>query len=113
MRISSTLLLGSSLLALAAPAYAQTSEEDAAQAVNEQIEPTTVPTQIEEGEIIVTATKRAGRVQDVPFSINAQTQADLQRANAQTLEDISRKRAQASVRGAQMRPTFHHGRRWK
>ena len=52
---------------------------------------------IEEGEIIVTATKRAGRVQDVPFSINAQTQADLQRANAQTLEDISRNVAGLTV----------------
>src|SRR5687768_10929117 len=97
MRISSTLLLGSSLLALTAPAYAQTSEEDAAQAVNEQIQPTTVPTAMEQGEIIVTATKRAGRVQDVPFSINAQTQADLQRANAQTLEDISRNVAGLTV----------------
>lgn len=74
MRITSTLLLGSSLLALAAPVQAQTGEEDNAQAVNEQIEPpapTPVATAIEEGEIVVTATKRASRVQDVPFSINA------------------------------------------
>src|SRR5439155_21674932 len=40
-------------------------------------------------DIIVTATKRATRVQDVPFSINAQTQADIERAHAKTLEDIS------------------------
>ena len=30
------------------------------------------------------------RIQDVPFSINAQTQEDIQRANASTIEDISR-----------------------
>ena len=100
MRISHSLMLGSSILALAAPASAQTQQEDTAQAVNEQVEPsapTPVPTQIEEGEIVVTATKRASRVQDVPFSINAQTQADLQRANAQTLEDISRNVAGLTV----------------
>ena len=97
---TSTLLLGTSLVAIATPSLAQTPQEDAAQAVNEQVEPpapTPVPTQIEEGEIVVTATKRASRVQDVPFSINAQTQADLQRANAQTLEDISRNVAGLTV----------------
>ena len=48
-----------------------------------------MPRNVTEGEIIVTATKRASTVQDVPFSINAQTQEDIQRANAKTLEDIS------------------------
>ncbi|MBA3241454.1 MAG: TonB-dependent receptor, partial [Acidobacteria bacterium] len=48
-------------------------------------------------EIVVTATKRASRVQDVPFSINAQTQADIQRSNAGTLEDISRNVAGLTV----------------
>jgi iron complex outermembrane receptor protein len=43
-----------------------------------------------EGDIIVTATKRATTIQDVPFSINAQTQADIQRSGAVTLEDLSR-----------------------
>ena len=97
---TTSLLVGSSLLALAAPAFAQTGQEDAAQAANEQVEPPApapVPVPIEEGEIVVTATKRASRVQDVPFSINAQTQADLQRANAQTLEDISRNVAGLTV----------------
>ena len=51
----------------------------------------------DEGAIIVTATKRASTVQDVPFSINAQTQADIQRANAQTIEDISRNVAGLTV----------------
>lgn len=44
----------------------------------------------DEPEIIVTATKRATSIQDVPFSINAQTEEDIQRANAGTLEDMSR-----------------------
>ena len=47
--------------------------------------------------IIVTATKRASTVQDVPFSINAQTQEDIQRANANTIEDISRNVAGLTV----------------
>lgn len=41
-------------------------------------------------EIIVTATKRASTIQDVPFSINAQTAEDIQRTGAQNLEDIAR-----------------------
>ena len=40
-------------------------------------------------EIIVTATKRAQSIQDVPFSINAQTQDDIERIGAQNLEDLS------------------------
>ena len=90
MRISKALLIGTSALACAAPAFAQTGQEAAAQAVNE------APA-LYGPEIIVTATKRASRVQDVPFSINAQTSADIQRANAQTLEDISRNVAGLTV----------------
>jgi len=41
-------------------------------------------------EITVTATKRASTIQDVPFSINAQTQDDIQRTGASTLEDLAR-----------------------
>ncbi len=41
-------------------------------------------------EIVVTATKRASSIQDVPFSINAQTAADIRRTGAQSLEDVSR-----------------------
>jgi len=96
MRYTATLLIGTSILAVAAPAAAaQTQQEAAAQAANPQ--PNTLPTEQNEGAIIVTATKRASTVQDVPFSVNAQTQADLQRANAQTIEDISRNVAGLTV----------------
>lgn len=41
-------------------------------------------------EVIVTATKRESTIQDLPFSINAQTQDDIQRTGATNLEDLSR-----------------------
>ena len=91
MRISAILLIGTSALAMATPGYAQTTQEQVAQTANQP------PAPQGEQEIIVTATKRASRVQDVPFSINAQTQADIQRANAQTIEDISRNVAGLTV----------------
>ena len=47
--------------------------------------------------IIVTATKRDSTIQDVPFSINAQTQEDIQKSGAVTLEDVSRNVAGLSV----------------
>ncbi|MFN3944964.1 MAG: TonB-dependent receptor [Allosphingosinicella sp.] len=59
----------------AAPAAAQTGPSEATQAT---------------GDIIVTATKRATTLQNVPFSINAQTEEDIQRSGAVTLEDLSR-----------------------
>jgi len=40
--------------------------------------------------IVVTATKRERTLQEVPFSINAQTEADIQRTGAQSLEELSR-----------------------
>jgi iron complex outermembrane receptor protein len=86
-----SLFVGSAVLALATPSFAQTQEEAQAQAVNQ-------PTEASQGDlIIVTATKRASTVQDVPFSINAQTQEDIQRANANTIEDISRNVAGLTV----------------
>ena len=92
MRTSSALLIGTSILAFAVPVSAQTTQEQAAQAANQQ------PVAETSGaDIIVTATKRASRVQDVPFSINAQTQEDIQRAHAQTIEDISRNVAGLTV----------------
>jgi len=40
--------------------------------------------------IVVTATKRERTLQEVPFSINAQSQADIQRTGADSLEELSR-----------------------
>src|SRR5678816_227694 len=93
MRISTALLIGTSTLVFTAPAFAQNQSGSVAQAANQP------PAREGEGqgEIIVTATKRASRAQDVPFSINAQTEADIQRANARSLEDLSRNVAGLTV----------------
>lgn len=48
-------------------------------------------------EITVTATKRESTIQDLPFSINAQTQEDIQRSGATSLEDLSRSVAGLSI----------------
>ncbi|MBA2918720.1 TonB-dependent receptor [Sphingomonas sp. MAH-20] len=84
-RHKSRLSAGASLLllGLAAPALAQTGAQGATTDANT--------------DIIVTATKRATTVQDVPFSINAQTQEDIQRSGAVTLEDLSRNVAGLTV----------------
>ena len=90
-RALSSLLVGAATIAIATPALAQTAEEAQAQAANQA-------TEADQGDvIIVTATKRASTVQDVPFSINAQTQEDIQRANASTIEEISRNVAGLAV----------------
>jgi outer membrane receptor protein involved in Fe transport len=84
------LLISAAALAVATPGWAQTEQEAQAQAAT--------PEDATQGDlIIVTATKRASTVQDVPFSINAQTQEDIQRANASTIEDISRNVAGLTV----------------
>jgi iron complex outermembrane receptor protein len=99
MKLSAALLIGTSMFAVAAPATA---------AVGQNAPPGT-PTgnagetdanksaYRNEDAIIVTATKRQSTVQNVPFSINAQTERDIRRMNAQTLEDISRNVAGLSV----------------
>jgi outer membrane receptor protein involved in Fe transport len=48
-------------------------------------------------EITVTATKRATTIQDVPFSINAQTAKDIQRTGATDIEELSRNVAGLTV----------------
>jgi outer membrane receptor protein involved in Fe transport len=48
-------------------------------------------------EITVTATKREATIQDVPFSINAQTAEDIQRTGATDIEELSRNVAGLTV----------------
>ncbi|WP_205518073.1 TonB-dependent receptor [Sphingorhabdus sp. Alg239-R122] len=71
------------MTAMAAPAYAQDTDAEAA---ND-----------DDNVIIVTATKRDSSIKDVPFSINAQTQEDIQRSGSTNLEDISRNVAGLSI----------------
>ncbi|MBA3069202.1 MAG: TonB-dependent receptor [Hyphomonas sp.] len=47
--------------------------------------------------VIVTATKRDASIQDVPFSINAQTAEDIARTGAANLEDVARSVAGLSI----------------
>jgi iron complex outermembrane receptor protein len=96
MRTPSYLLITTAIAAIATPAFAQpdaaaTQQEEIAQQADQP--PATEANQ----EIIVTATKRASRIQDVPFSINAQTQEDIERANANSLEAIARNVAGLAV----------------
>ena len=102
MRIRTSLLLGTAVVAFATPSFAQTpagtqlptgpTEPEAIAQIANQPEET-----MGNAEIIVTATKRASTIQDVPFSVNAQTQEDIQRANAGTIEDIARNVAGLTV----------------
>ena len=80
--IRTALLAGSALAVAALPATAQ-AQDDAPEAAGNVI--------------IVTATKRNETIQDVPFSINAQTQEDIEKSGAVTLEDLSRNVAGLSV----------------
>jgi iron complex outermembrane recepter protein len=85
-----SLFAGSAAMALltAAPAWAQTSGGPQGGGAQEAEQ---------NDEIVVTATRRASTVQDVPFSINAQTQADIERSGATTIEDLSRNVAGLAV----------------
>ena len=70
-------------LAAGAPAFAQPAASQPAAA------PATANS-TEDQVIIVTATKRESSLLEVPFSINAQTEAAIQRSGASTIEDLSR-----------------------
>ncbi|MGH6786553.1 MAG: TonB-dependent receptor [Novosphingobium sp.] len=72
------LLAGIASFAVTAPALAQDTPADG-------------------NEIVVTATKRDATIQDVPFSINAQTADDIQKTGAVTLEDVARNVAGLNV----------------
>jgi len=74
------LLAGIATSVIATPAFAQDAVEE------------------ESGnQIIVTATKRDATIQDVPFSINATTAADIQRSGSTSLEDVARNVAGLAV----------------
>ena len=89
--MTAILLFGVSTVAIVSPAAAQTAAE------TDRSGGQRARGRERLGEIVVTATKRASTIQDVPFSINAQTQEDIQRANATTIEDISRNVAGLAV----------------
>ena len=82
-KLKSVLLTGSCIAMAASPAYAQSNDEGAEQTGGNVI--------------IVTATKRDSTIQDIPFSINAQTAEDIQKSGAITLEDLSRNVAGLAV----------------
>ncbi len=71
------------MLMLAPVAAAQTSGEE--------------DTEARQKTIIVTATKRDQTIQDVPFSINAQTAEDIARSGAGNLEEVARSVAGLSI----------------
>jgi iron complex outermembrane recepter protein len=62
-----------------------------------QDEPGAAAAAVEEDVIYVTATKREQTLLEVPFSINAQTEQDIQRSGAGTIEDLSRNVAGLAV----------------
>ena len=82
------------MLAVADAGCAQTAAGTAAQAANQ---PPATPAQDRGARSSSRRPSARRRVQDVPFSINAQTAGDIQRANAQTIEDISRNVAGLTV----------------
>lgn len=74
------LLAGIAAVSIAAPAMAQEATDENAG-----------------NEIVVTATKRNETIQDVPFSINAQTAEAMQKNGSTSLEDVSRNVAGLTV----------------
>jgi len=79
-KLLSTSMIG--LLTAATGVYAQDAAKDDEGAIEE---------------ILVTATKRATTIQDVPFSINAMTERDIQLSGATNLEELSRNIAGLTV----------------
>lgn len=90
-------LLGSCVVAgmlasaqvVADPSAAQSTPQDSqarAAASPQETESSDAPSD----RMVVTATKREQTVQEIPFSINAQSQADIQRTGAGSLEELSR-----------------------
>lgn len=94
-RTIATALATASLLAIASPAWAQTAPagqidpmpDAAAPGTTEQV--SGAPDN-QGGDIIVTAQRRAQRLQDVPQSVSVQTGAELERQQVNTVADLSR-----------------------
>src|SRR3990167_11021905 len=84
-RIRRILLSSVASLVIATPALAQSADEAQAEDASTG------------NEIVVTATKRAQTIQEVPFSVNAQTAADIEKTGASSIEDISRSVAGLTV----------------
>jgi len=75
--------LSAALIALAAPAFAQTGPNAAAAAAPPQKADDSAP-----GDIIVTATKRSENLQRVPLAVSVVTGADLVRSGGINLENV-------------------------
>ena len=80
-------------------ALAQEGEDSESSGQNEQKESFST---VEEGsytlrKMLVTATKRVQLAQDVPFSLNVQSEEDIERLNTTNLEDLSRNVAGLSI----------------
>ena len=75
--------LGTALAAIVMPSVAASAQSADQRPLAEEAAPAG-------NDIIVTANKRNSTIQDVPFSINAQTEEDIRRSGATTLEDLSR-----------------------
>jgi len=84
---TTALLAGVSFAAFSTPAFAQDPPTD----------PAATEAPADDQNIVVTATKREQNLQDIPFSINAQTEEDIQRSGATNIEDIARNVAGLSV----------------
>jgi len=83
-KLRGALLAGCALSLISSPAMAQDANEEGERANTGNV-------------IVVTATKRDSTIQDVPFSINAQTEEAIIRSGAVTLEDLSRNVAGLSI----------------
>ncbi|HEX8467756.1 MAG TPA: TonB-dependent receptor [Allosphingosinicella sp.] len=98
-RTLTALRLGAAVAALAAvpaPLYAQTreapagaTEEDAAAAANEALDQSATAGPVEDGDIIVTARRRAENLLDVPIAVTAYSGETLERMGAIDITDLS------------------------
>ena len=89
MKTSLSAILGTaSLIALAAPAAAQDSGAATTSSANLPAEGATAAAEVDAGDIIVTATRRSERLQEVPIAVSAITGDQLAEAGFRSLQDI-------------------------